>query len=200
MIRLAALVLLLAAAGAPSVSRDGFQLALPKDWTENPKLSARSKEDLSPLVDGGATFWEKNDGKAFARVTWLTSKLKSGDGIGVRDEVESLHEAWKANSEGGRVTSWKVRETKVLMTSDLAYTKGDPVEGKATVVRQVGIAGVGRDGKLRGWSLECGYPSSATASAKICDALATSFAVSTAAKEFREIEPAKPAPAGATKP
>lgn len=188
--RLAAFAFLLAA-GAPSVARDGFTLALPKDWTENPKLSARSKEDLSPLVDGGATFWEKNDGKAFARVTWLTSKLQSGDGIGVRDEVESLHEAWKANGEGARVTSWKVDETKVLMTSRLAYTKGDPIEGKATVVSQVGIAGVGRDGKLRGWSLECGYPSSAAASQKVCDALAASFTVSLPAKEFRAIEPPK---------
>jgi hypothetical protein len=192
--RLAAIVLLLAA-GAPGVSRDGFQLALPKDWTESPKMSKQSAENMSPLTEGGATFWEKNDGKAFARVTWFKSKLESGEGVGVRDEVEALHEAWKTNSEGGRVTSWKTSEQKVFMQSTLTYTAGDPMEGKATVVHQVGIAGVHRDKKIRGWLLECGYPSSAAASEKLCAALAKSFSVTAAAKDFREIEPAKKAQA-----
>jgi hypothetical protein len=192
-IRIAAIAVpVLLAAGAPSVSRDGFQLALPKDWTESPKMSKQSQENLSPLVEGGATFWEKNDGKAFARVTWFKSKLESGDGIGVRDEVEALHEAWKTNADGGRVTSWKVAEAKVFMTSTLAYTTGDPMEGKSTVVHQVGVAGVHRDKKIRGWLLECGYPSTAAAgSQKLCEALAASFATTAPAKDYREIEPKK---------
>lgn len=194
MTRLAAIVFVLAAAGAPSVSRDGFQLALPKDWTESPKMTKQSQENLSPLVEGGATFWEKNDGKAFARVTWFKSKLESGEGIGVRDEVEALHEAWKTNAEGARVTSWKTSETKVFMTSKLSYVAGDAMEGKSTVVHQVGVAGVHRDKKIRGWLLECGYPSSAAASAKLCESLATSFAATAPAKDFREIEPTKAAP------
>lgn len=187
MIRFAAALVLLAGAPGP-VSRDGFQVRLSEGWKESSDITTASKERVSPLADGSAVGWEKKDSRSMARVIWLRSKLASK--FGVREELEAFHEGAKSESDEGRVTSWDVTETKVLMTSRLTYELGDPLEGKGSVVRQVAIAGMDKDGKIRGWTLECGYPKSAAAKAeKECDALAASFAVTLPAKEFRAIEP-----------
>lgn len=192
MIRLAFAVAIFAA-GSPAVSRDGFKLTLAEGWKESSDITAASKERVSPLADGGAVGWEKKEGKSMARVIWLRSKLASK--FGVREELDAFHEGAKSESEEGKVVSWDVTETKVLMTSRLTYKLGDPLEGKGSVVRQVAIAGVDKEGKIRGWTLECGYPSSGAAKGeKDCDALAASFAVTLPAAQFRAIEPQAKAP------
>jgi len=184
-----ALVLLAAGALAP-VSRDGFKVTLSDGWKESSDITTASKERVSPLADGSAVGWEKKDSRSMARVIWLRSKLVSK--FAVRDELDAFHEGAKSEAEEGRVKAWEVTETKVLMTSRLTYELGDPLEGKGSVVRQVAIAGMDKDGKIRGWTLECGYPKSGAAKAeKECDALAASFAVTVPAKEFRAIEPKK---------
>lgn len=192
MIRIALAVALLAA-GLPAVSRDGFKLKLARGWTESADITAASKERVSPLADGGAVGWQQKGGTAMARVIWLRSKRASK--FGVRAELEAFHEGAKSESDEGRVVSWDVTETKVLMTSRLHYTLGDPIEGTGSVVRQVAIAGVDKEGKIRGWTLECGYPSSSAAkSEKDCEALAASFAVTVPASGFRAIEPKAKSP------
>ena len=187
-IRLATLVLL---AGAPApLSRDGFQVKLADGWKESSDITTASKERVSPLADGGAIGWEKKDCKTMARVIWLRSKLASK--FGVREELDGFHEGAKSEADEGKVRSWEVTETKVLMTSRLTYQLGDAMEGKGSIIRQVAIAGMDKDGKIRGWTLECGYPMSASAKGeKECDAIAASFAVTLPAKDFRAIEPKK---------
>ena len=175
-----ALAVLVLAAGSPAVSRDGFKVKLADGWKESPDITAASKER--------AVGWQKKDGRTMARVIWLRSKLASK--FGVRAELEAFHEGAKSESDGGKVMSWEVTESKVLMTSRLHYKLGDPIEGTGSVVRQVAIAGVDKEGKIRGWTLECGSPSSSAAkSDKDCEALAASFAVTLPAGSFRAIEP-----------
>ena len=183
----AALVLL-----AGPVSKEGFRLDLPSGFTESPKLTASSKERLSPeAVDGGAIAWEHPETRTIARVLWMRAKYPTGKEVRVRDELTSAHEAFRSEAEDGRVESWDVRETKGLMISSLSYRVGDAMEGKAKAIRQVAIAGVGTDGKLRAWTLECGYPltRAAEVSEKACDAMAKSFATTVTEKSFRALEP-----------
>lgn len=195
MIRFVAATLVLLA-GAP-VTRDGFKVALSDGWKDSADITTASKERVSPLADGGAAGWEKKESRSMARVIWLRSKLASK--FAVREELEAFHEGAKSEADEGRVKSWDVTETKVLMTSRLTYELGDPLEGKGSVVRQVAIAGMDKDGKIRGWTLECGYPkSSAAKGEKECDAIASSFAVTLPAKEFRAIEPKTGKPAEKT--
>lgn len=172
------------------VVRDGYSLALPAGWTESAKLAEASKDRLSPNADGGVAAWERPEAGAIARVIWLRSKHPSG--VGVREELEALHDVFKGESDGARVVSWDVAEDKVLMRSTLVYRTGDPLEGKGKTVRQVSVAGVDREGKIRAWTLECGFPSSAGAKAEAdCEALGKSFAATVPAKELRAIEPKK---------
>ena len=195
----AAAVAVLAAGDAAVVSRDGFSLKLPPGWRESPALTAASQDRISQIVEGGAVAWEKKETGAIARVLWLRSKYPSG--VRVREELEALHEVWKTEAEGGRVVSWDVDETKVLMTSKLTYRLGNTLEGKGKIVRQVAIAGVDRDGRIRAWTLECGFPSAAAAEdERDCETLASSFASTVPASRFRAIEPkgspeSPPAPA-----
>ena len=186
---LAALVLFAAAPKASGkVSRDGYSLALPSGWTESAKLTEASKDRLSPNADGGVTAWERAETGAIARVIWLRSKHPSG--VGVREELDALHDVFKSESDGARVLQWVVTEDKVLMRSLLVYRTGDALEGKGKTVHQVAIAGVDREGKIRAWTLECGFPTAATSKAESdCESLAKTFTATIPAKDFRALSP-----------
>ena len=186
---LLALVLVAGPKAAPKAANPGYKLDTSAGWTKSDKLTEASKERLSPNVDGGAIAWQREDSGAIARVLWFTSKHPSG--VGVREELEALHEVFKSEAE--TPSEWKVTEDKVLMTSSLQYRIGDPLDGKGKSVHQVSITGVDREGRIRAWTLECGYPSTARAKGadKHCAALAASFVVSVPASEFRAIDPRK---------
>lgn len=182
-----AFVLLAAAPRAGKITRDGYSLALPGGWKESARLTEASKDRLSPNVDGGVIAWERADVGAIARVLWLRSKHPSG--VGVREELEALHDVFKSEADGERLVQWELSNDKVLMRSTLVYRTGDPLEGKGKTVRQASIAGVDREGRIRAWTLECGFPTSAAPKAEAdCESLAKSFAATVPAKDFRAIE------------
>ena len=170
------------------VDRDGFRAVFPATWRALPEAAASLKGALGDprVLAGDAIAYGDTARGVVCGVLWVVA---SAEVATVRPELEAYHGSLRDTlaQQHQKVLVWDVAETAVRMSSRFeAASETASLLGRA-------VAAVGRDGRLRGWSVQCACtPSAGDKGRVLAQEVVAGFGVSVPDSDLRPLEKKAP--------